>query len=274
MSAQFESEVKRMQHGFAARNGLMAALLAKGGYVGIKKVYEREYGGFLDMFSKGNGMSPQFRVEEIFANLSEEWETRNVKVKPYPSMAATHGVIDCIRILQHDHAEEMREFGEVEEIVLGLGEAAFKHGGFDVQRPLTSTGAQMSAKYVAVTQIIDGAVLPSCFRYDMLNREKLWELVERTRCVQRIVKGKKWASDVEVRFKDGKVLKANVDAARGVSPELSNGGIVEKWRGLMKEVITDERRDEIERVCLGIDGLEDITKLSDLLAGLTKNPIA
>ena len=36
-----------MQHGFAARNGLLGTLLARGGYVGIKKVLEREYGGFL-----------------------------------------------------------------------------------------------------------------------------------------------------------------------------------------------------------------------------------
>jgi aconitate decarboxylase len=50
MSAQFESEVKRMQHGFAARNGLLAALLARGGYVGIKEVLEREYGGYWAMF--------------------------------------------------------------------------------------------------------------------------------------------------------------------------------------------------------------------------------
>ena len=55
MSAQYESEVKRMQHGFAARNGLFAALLARSGYVGIKRVYEREYGGFLAMFGKGSG---------------------------------------------------------------------------------------------------------------------------------------------------------------------------------------------------------------------------
>ena len=45
MSAQFESMVKRMQHGFASRNGLTAAALAASGYVGIKRVFEREYGG-------------------------------------------------------------------------------------------------------------------------------------------------------------------------------------------------------------------------------------
>lgn len=36
MSAQFESMVKRMQHGFAARNGLFAAMMTAGGYTGIK----------------------------------------------------------------------------------------------------------------------------------------------------------------------------------------------------------------------------------------------
>jgi 2-methylcitrate dehydratase PrpD len=35
MSAQFESMVKRMQHGFASRNGLTAAALAASGYVSI-----------------------------------------------------------------------------------------------------------------------------------------------------------------------------------------------------------------------------------------------
>jgi aconitate decarboxylase len=40
MSAQFESMAKRMQHGFVARNGPLAALLARTGHTGIKQVYE------------------------------------------------------------------------------------------------------------------------------------------------------------------------------------------------------------------------------------------
>src|SRR6201987_6395802 len=41
MSAMYESMVKRLQHGFASRNGLTAAALAAAGYVGIKRVFER-----------------------------------------------------------------------------------------------------------------------------------------------------------------------------------------------------------------------------------------
>jgi aconitate decarboxylase len=132
----------------------------------------------------------------------------------------------------------------VEEIVLSLGEAAFAHGGQNVQRPLTTTGAQMSAKYVAATQMVDGVVLPPCFRYDMLNRDNVWGLVEKMNTVRKINKDYVWESTVEIRFKDGKILKAQVKAARGVSPDLTNEEIVEKFRGLMRGVIGDERRDE------------------------------
>ncbi len=65
MSAQFGSMAKRMQHGFAARNGLFAALIAKEGYTGIKEVYETPYGGFLSCFSQGS-VFPSSSVQQSF----------------------------------------------------------------------------------------------------------------------------------------------------------------------------------------------------------------
>jgi len=59
MSAMFESMVKRMQHGFASRNGLTAAALAASGYVGIKRVFERSYGGWLAVFGEGHRTYPK-----------------------------------------------------------------------------------------------------------------------------------------------------------------------------------------------------------------------
>ena len=55
MSAQSESMVKRMQHGYAARNILLAAMLARGKHTGMQRVYERPYGGFLSTFGQGFG---------------------------------------------------------------------------------------------------------------------------------------------------------------------------------------------------------------------------
>ncbi len=77
-----------------------------------------------------------------------------------------------------------------------------------------------------------------------------------------------------VIFQDGTILVAEVPAPKGVEPAMMNEEIVEKWRGLAKSVIDDERREKIERLCLSIDSLDDITELGDLLAGVTLNPIA
>lgn len=69
MSAQFERIVKRMQHGFAAQNGLFAALMAKEGYIGIKQVLERQYGGFLSTFGQGSGKDPLYRPDEVVKSM-------------------------------------------------------------------------------------------------------------------------------------------------------------------------------------------------------------
>src|SRR6476660_4654793 len=89
MSAQFESMVKRMQHGFASRNGLTAAALAASGYVGIKRVFERPYGGWLAVFGEGHRTYP----EDIYKGLGILWETERIAVKAYACMGLLHAAV-------------------------------------------------------------------------------------------------------------------------------------------------------------------------------------
>ncbi len=90
MSAMYESMVKRMQHGFASRNGLTAAALAASGYVGIKQVFERPYGGWLAVFGEGHRTYP----EDIYKGLGVLWETERIAVKAYSCMGLLHAAID------------------------------------------------------------------------------------------------------------------------------------------------------------------------------------
>ena len=87
MAAQYEAMCKRMHHGFSARNGLFSALMAAGGYTGIKRVFERDYGGFLSVFGEGHDPRPG----EIAGDLGSRWETRGIVLKPYAAMGALHG---------------------------------------------------------------------------------------------------------------------------------------------------------------------------------------
>lgn len=130
----------------------------------------------------------------------------------------------------------------------------------------------MSCAYVACTQLIDHQVLPPQFRLENLDRDNVWALVKKTKCV--LDDNTLWGQKLEIKFADGKSIKVEVQGARGDQPELSNEEIVEKWRGLMKGTIGDGRRDQIEEEVLGLGELKEFAVLGKLLDGLTENPIA
>ena len=152
MGAQFEAMVKRMNHGFSARNGFYAAALAAGGYTGIKRVYERDYGGFLSTF--GEGHSPD--ANQITDRLGKLWETERISIKPYAAMTAHHASLDAILALKRQHGFAADDIVGVD---IGLAHALYHHGYWEIQRPITETAAQMHIGYSVAAAIIDGAAL-------------------------------------------------------------------------------------------------------------------
>ena len=132
----------------------------------------------------------------------------------------------------------------------------------------------MSAAYVAITQMVDHEVLAAQFRHDKLERDEVWELVDKTACVQTEEFNTKWAQRITVTFKDKSTIVEQVQSQRGVDPPLSNEEVVEKWRALTKGVIDDKRRQDIEDLVLNLEDCKDIALLGELMVGETKNPIA
>ena len=277
MSAQYESMVKRMQHGFAARNGLFAVLMAHGGYKGIERVFERPYGGYLAAFGQGSGRTPEYLVDEVAKGLGTTWQLENIRVKPYAALASTHNTIDCVRALQDKHPSQLENLDNICNITIEMAEPAFKHGGWKVTRPLTATGAQMSSAYVAALQLVDRQVLTAQFRNSQLDRDILWQLVDITTCKHNKEydgPGRRWNQQVTIQFRDGTPPVVHFQSfPKGVNPPLTNDEILVKWRLLTEDVIDKERRDKIEKMVLGLDDVRDVTELSQLLAGKVKSAI-
>src|ERR1700722_19235790 len=168
MSAQFESMVKRMQHGFASRNGLTAAALAASGYVGIKRVFEREYGGWLSTFGEGHRTYP----EQIYAGLGTVWETERITIKAYSAMGLLHAAIDAALKLRSEVS-----VSEIERIDIDMAEAAYSHGGWKAERPLEVIGAQMNVSYAVAVALLDGDVLVEQFSAKRINSDDVWNLI-------------------------------------------------------------------------------------------------
>src|SRR5258705_12003290 len=171
MAAQYEAMSKRMHHGLAARNGIYAAGLAAHGYTGIKRVFEREYGGFLSVFGEG----PHPDAALLTGQLGERWETSTIMVKSYAAMAGLHGAIDAARQLRS--SVDPRRISHIE---ITVGTTIYKHGWWSAERPLTAIGAQMHLGYTTAAALLDGNVLPEQFTPDRLDADDIWHLVNRT----------------------------------------------------------------------------------------------
>jgi 2-methylcitrate dehydratase PrpD len=263
MAAQYEAMSKRMHHGLAARNGFYAAGLAAAGYTGIKRVFEREYGGFLSVF--GEGHDPDASL--LTGQLGQRWETPIIMVKSYAAMGGLHGAIDAARQLGNSVAPQ-----DISKIDITVGETIYKHGWWLPGRPLTPIGAQMNIGYATAAALLDGNVLPEQFTPRRLDSDDIWSLIAATtvhldESLNHADITEKFRTDVAVTTRDGAVHRARVDQPHGAPTDpVTNEELVAKFHALADRVTSRGRAEAIERAVVGLDDFDDADNLTDLLA--------
>jgi aconitate decarboxylase len=270
MSAMYESMVKRMQHGFASRDGLVATALAASGYVGIKRVLERQYGGWLSTFGEGHRTYP----EKIYAGLGTVWETERISIKAYSAMGLLHAAIDAALKLRPEVS-----LSEIERIDIDMAEAAYSHGGWKAERPLEVIGAQMNVSYAVAVALLDGDVLVEQFSAKRINSDDVWNLINRTethheKAYDELPVDERLTTQVRITLSDGSTHTATVAHPRGNGINaLTNPEIREKYRKLTKRAITPDRQTAIENAVLNLDTVEDVSHLMDLLTPAVRSPL-
>ncbi|MGD1237971.1 MmgE/PrpD family protein [Mycobacterium seoulense] len=263
MAAQYEAMSKRMHHGFAARNGFYAAGLAAAGYTGIKRVFEREYGGFLSVF--GEGHHPDAAL--LTGELGRRWETTIIMVKSYAAMGGLHAAIDAARRLRDSTAPQ-----DISSIDITVGETVYRHGWWRPQRPLTPIGAQMNIGYATAAALLDGNVLPEQFTPARLDSDDIWSLIAATtvhldESLAHADIAERFRTDVVVTTRDGAVHHARVALPHGAPNDpVTNDELVDKFHSLADRVTSRARAEAIERLVVDLDDLDDIGQLMDLLA--------
>lgn len=263
MAAQYEAMSKRMHHGFSARNGLYAAYLAAGGYTGIKRVFEREYGGFLSTFGEGHEPDPA----QITDGLGERWETERIVIKPYAAMGGLHAPLDALFDIGRKRA--LRP-DDIKRVDVHVSHAVYHHGWWELERPLTPIGAQMNLGYALAVAIVDGQALVHQFAPQRINRDDVWGLIPRIRAhhdpeIDRGGPTSRGKTRLRVEFADGEVFESERQASRAILQPLRNDEIVAKYRQLTDGLIDSTRQAEIERTILSLDHLPDLKPLTDLL---------
>ena len=226
-------------------------------------MFEREYGGFLSVF--GEGHSPD--VGKITDKLGERWETLRIAVKPYAAMGALHAPLDAIFDIM---AKQPLKSHEIDRIDIDMSHAAYHHGWWPLERPLTPIAAQMNVAYAVAAAILDGAAMVQQFAPQRINRDDVWELIPKITAHHdpEFDKGGSGARNTRmtVHLKDGKKLQQFVEIARTIATPLTNDQVVAKYRTLTDGIVTPRRQADIADFVLNVEANKDISGFVRLLA--------
>lgn len=140
---------KRYQVGAAAMNGLIAATLAKTGFIGAADAIEGKHGLLV-------GYTDNAHPEKAVAGLGTEYETLKIGVKPYPACRYTHAAVDGLLALVREHGWTS---ADIEAVTVGLHRNGIVLTGAPIdekRKPRTVVEGQFSMPFAAAVALHTG----------------------------------------------------------------------------------------------------------------------
>jgi len=261
---------KRLQAGFAARGGTLAAILAEDGMTGAVNVFEgtRGYG---QVYHHG-----YFDRNAAVHELGQRFEITRLSFKPYPCCRWTHAAIDA--------ALEARASGlrahDIKQVRVGVTQQAFNSVGQPLaqkQRPRNVVDAQFSLPFVFAAAMIHGEVMPDHFAEAALVDDETLALSGRV-CPYvdddlEISAGRRMSpARVEVLTHAGRKQVWEVARPSAVTDDVALASVLER-KFLSGAIRAGYVRDEAGRLLDAVNSLQDMraADVLGLLAGSVRH---
>ncbi|GAA1559883.1 MmgE/PrpD family protein [Kribbella lupini] len=248
---------KRLHPGLAARNGLLAALLARDGFRGSEQALEGASGALVNYSSEAD-------PAELTRDLGSGWLMLDTGFKPYPSCRLTHTPTDlCLQV--RDELGRAPVPGEKITVTISPRADSIVGGGQPQKvRPQNVVDAQFSVRYQCAVALLDGEVNWSS--YADLRRPDVIALAERLDVVvdpeQALA-----AAELRVDRAGETVLRLRRDAPRGESGDPANPAVVEtKLRQASTGIWSPQRLERLVRLCQAPSDLPSAREWIPLLA--------
>ena len=242
----FGTMTKSFHPGAAARNGLLAALLAEAGFDSSEQGIEAPRGWSSVVSSKQDH-------DEILEGLGSRWESALNSYKPFACGIVIHPAIDgCQQIRKEIGAEAI---ANIEQVELRTAPLVLELTG--KTSPQTGLEGKFSIFHAAACALIRGDGSPAAFTDEAVTDPGIVDLRTRVNVIPEA--GMHEASvSIRVQFKDGTSLERHVDRAIGSQEKpLDNKRLGEKFVGQASAVIGEEASCRLLEAAWGVDGPVD-----------------
>jgi 2-methylcitrate dehydratase PrpD len=251
------SMVKPLHAGMAARNGVMAARLAKAGFIASAQTIEGPQGYLAAMDSQ----KPAAALLDAVADLGSRWEVLDtgVTVKLYPSCAATHPPLDAVLTLKQRHALNADNIAAIDVEVDSMTPRLLLY-----DRPSTALEAKFSMPFCMAAAIVFGHPGIETFAASHIQDPRIQKLIPAvTLRVNTAYDASAPLSqaNVTVKLKDGREVAEHADGARGYPGRVSEEELGTKFLSCARRSLSEA---EAVRALAALRAVELITDVGEL----------
>ncbi len=267
LKSNLGSMAKPLHVGHAARNGMLAALLAQEGFTANADALEHEQ-GFLNVFNSAGNYST--------ARILEKWGTPfdialpGISIKQYPCCVSVQSAIDALLALVHEHDIKPEQVTRIDTLTY-----ARRLAHTDRPQPRSALEAKLSLQYCLARALVNREVVLAHFAGDAYRETE----VQR---VMNLVHAAAFAHDVpgdnddygaEVRIStvDGHTCMSSINRPVGHDPGVPVPAALlkEKFMRCASEVLDADRAS---RVYAMTQDLEQLRNINELTAQLIVSP--
>jgi len=247
---------KRMQSAFAARNGVLAAELARRGVTGPTEAFEGQ-AGYYAAFEAGD-------ASVLFDGLGERYEALNTGIKKFPSCACNHAAIQAAIDLAGDSGIAAGDIGRVRVKITPYMQQVVG-GDFNPTGDL-QVAAQFSVRYSVACALLRRELKLRDLMADRVLEPQVRTLAERIEI--EIDEGNPgFLSPATVTVETGRgSVQRTIDAIPGsVQAPLSDRDVAAKFHDCMAYGAAMGRTIDARRLFDGLSSLEQVENLGELM---------
>lgn len=255
------TNMKNTVEPFAVADGVLAALLAEGGYEGPEMVLEGKEGLF-------HCMGPAWNPEILTEELGESFRINQCSMKAFPTEALTHTPISAFLTIIKDNGIKAEEIEEIR--IRTIARAADILSDPAKYRPDSKETADHSLPYCIAAAAVDGAVTPAAFKEERLIDKRIIEVIDKVKVVAEPEFEKlfpqKQAAHVTVLTKDSRKFELRMDYPKGDPREpMTEEDLDVKFQSLAGQCMSEERMAKLKSAVFTLDRADNLKKFVALL---------
>jgi 2-methylcitrate dehydratase PrpD len=147
------TQSKFMHSGFAAQNGMAAALLARAGASGPPRVFEGRFGLFASHLQEPAVVKNFARITD---GLGTRWDSRNSSFKPFPAAHVLHPYIDLVLRLREQHGLRPADVVSIECPVAEFNVSIVCEPVAEKTAPATEAHCRVCLQYTLAEALVRG----------------------------------------------------------------------------------------------------------------------